>query len=119
MGSQNPGWAFHPITKHASAAVRVVGPDQAEGQHWLIDGLKDGSPAGATYQITFEWSEKSGVKKVKWELVSEDPSEFPNKIMASAYAHKYHILGSWNAWAPQEMQVTTKEPSVHEASIRI
>uniref|UniRef100_A0A7S1ME51 Uncharacterized protein n=1 Tax=Alexandrium catenella TaxID=2925 RepID=A0A7S1ME51_ALECA len=105
---KDPRRAIYPIAGRAGPLLRVVGPDGlCQGKDWLIDGRRDGVPAGTVYRVTFEWG-ASG-KSIRWEPVKGEAAP-----EGRLYEHRYFIFGSLTAWAPMEMKRHPDEPGAWE-----
>jgi polyketide synthase-associated protein len=91
---------IHPLVKNATPSDQIVGPDwESKGKHWVIDGRKDGVPAGTIYEITFTWTEDK--KTIMWEPAG---SSTDMKVLGNDYEHKFYLIGSWLKWeGRQEM----------------
>mmetsp|Transcript_55207 Transcript_55207/g.155354 ORF Transcript_55207/g.155354 Transcript_55207/m.155354 type:complete len:1245 (-) Transcript_55207:131-3865(-) len=86
---------IHPAAKRAGPRIRVAGPHkQGQGRHWLIDGIRDGAPAGTVYRVRFEWGDFW--KSVTWEALADRPL-VPEE---DRFRHMYCIASSLTGWAP-------------------
>jgi len=96
--------AIYPVTARASQELRIIGPDsQNQGEDWIIDGRRDGVPAGTVYRVTFDWGSTS--RSISWEpMQKEAPPTGP------CYEHSYWICGSLTSWRPREMKRHPAEP---------
>mmetsp|Transcript_44953 Transcript_44953/g.95839 ORF Transcript_44953/g.95839 Transcript_44953/m.95839 type:complete len:1232 (+) Transcript_44953:79-3774(+) len=82
---------IHPVCGKATSSTALAGPEATERDKcWLIDGIKEGQPAGTVYLVKLYWEE--GKKNVCWEPVSGEP---PNAMASMEYKHKYFISGSF------------------------
>jgi hypothetical protein len=85
---------IHPLIKDADQDAQIVGPDwESKDKTWLIDGRKDGVPAGTIYEITFTWTEDK--KTISWEPAG---SSSEMTTLGYDYDHKYYLCGSWLKW---------------------
>jgi len=82
----------------------VLGPGVAPpGNHWIIDGRKEGQQAGTIYHITLQWDMETRKKTISWEPSVDDYMVTLASEM-QPFMHRYYVLGSWTSWKPVEMQ---------------
>jgi len=117
---------LHPGIESASSGSSVLGPDNfshVQDSTWLLDGrsyvesnqLRDNS------QSTSLWQESCGVPgdlyRVQLQVAGKWRSVTWNKILDESGSavrravpqSKYYVVGNWNSWEPQEMDVVTGE----------
>eukprot|EP00747_Dinoflagellata_sp_TGD_P033277 gnl/TRDRNA2_/TRDRNA2_136511_c2_seq1.p1 gnl/TRDRNA2_/TRDRNA2_136511_c2~~gnl/TRDRNA2_/TRDRNA2_136511_c2_seq1.p1 ORF type:complete len:512 (+),score=44.92 gnl/TRDRNA2_/TRDRNA2_136511_c2_seq1:1-1536(+) len=117
--------AFYPAASEG-ASMRIMGPDEfAEGRHWVIDGVQDGSSAGAVYEVTFHWGEHQ--KIVDWAPVHRSTAAGSTDLASTAdiqgvrLQHEiYSLFGSFKHGEKMlDMVKVGGDPFHWEATIRI
>lgn len=102
--------ALYPAGNKSDPGAHIMGPDDKRAaRNWLIDGRKDGSKAGAAYQIKFEWGTSMAIS---WAATGRED-------VGNAMAHTYYLSGSWAAWNLQPMTLSTQEDDCYEGVFKI
>lgn len=102
-----------PSVQGAESNALIMGPSQMDNSRaWTIDGARFGVTSGAVFRIHFEWVGER--KAISWEL--EPDATIP---MAPRKEHGYHIVGTWNRWQPQEMQLVSQEDGLYELTFSL
>mmetsp|Transcript_109628 Transcript_109628/g.210837 ORF Transcript_109628/g.210837 Transcript_109628/m.210837 type:complete len:1161 (-) Transcript_109628:52-3534(-) len=106
---------LYPAVQMACQDDQVLGPDlNANGRAWVIDGRKDGMPAGTVYEIKFEHS--GGVKRISWTPVAVNADE---EVMDAFGTHTMYITGSFNNWKLQPMQPVMQTSGTYECQFQM
>jgi polyketide synthase-associated protein len=101
---KEPKKAIFPVVKNGGQRTRVVGPDdEGSGLYWLLDGRDEGVKAGTVYLITLQWGP---TVSVTW-----NPVEFPAPEWSRSFQHTYQVIGSWTAYAMNDMKDVSHEAS--------
>lgn len=118
--NQDPNQIIHPGQALAGPRSLALGPDRkGKVASWLIDGILDGTGAGATYMVKLEWGftwERGEYRIVTWEPCAQ---EAPGRGLPSSFNHSYSVVGSWTAWKCQEMVRSQYEEGVWITSVRL
>jgi len=100
--------ALCPVVDRAKQTARVVGPGgDGEGRSWLLDGRRDGQPAGAVYEVTLEWGDQQ--RSVTWKPTSRRLSL---EEVSASYQHTYSIARSSSGWKLEDMQRSAEDPAL-------
>lgn len=107
-----------PDCEGASSEALILGPGQAPaGYYWMVDGRDDEASEGTVYRVVLKWDAASGRKQISW-MPSSDPLSL-DMVGPTPFRHRYHVVASWNAWAPTPMQDVVGEPGSFETTVRI
>jgi polyketide synthase-associated protein len=98
--------AIFPSLSKANQLARVLGPAAWDtSKSWLVNGRRDGMPAGTVYTIKFSWL-ASGKMSISWESTSKRLPAF------EAVPPNYTIIGSFTDWQPVAMEQSPSDPAV-------
>mmetsp|Transcript_69852 Transcript_69852/g.227274 ORF Transcript_69852/g.227274 Transcript_69852/m.227274 type:complete len:1200 (-) Transcript_69852:64-3663(-) len=110
---------IHPLVPEADENSQIIGPDwDGKGLNFLIDGRKDGVPAGTVYSIEFCWDEDK--KTISWKptLALEDEEEEERELVGLGYEHRFYITGAWRRWKGfEELRLVADD--TYEGTLRI